>query len=124
MRMDREKTDGPMISAIGRGGFKVDDGYYTALLISPERADGWTPPAFEALAEVDVAALLAIDPLPEFLLLGTGSVLRHPPRAFKRAMTARGVGIEAMDSRAAARAWAVLRGEGRWIVAALYPLEG
>jgi uncharacterized protein len=29
-----------------------------------------------------------------------------------------------MDSRAAARAWAVLRGEGRWIVAALYPLEG
>jgi uncharacterized protein len=124
MRMDREKTDGPMISAIGRGGFKVDDGYYTALLISPERADGWTPPAFEALAEADVAALLAIDPLPEFLLLGTGSVLRHPPRAFKHAMAARGVGIEAMDSRAAARAWAVLRGEGRWIVAALYPLEG
>jgi uncharacterized protein len=29
-----------------------------------------------------------------------------------------------MDSRAAARAWAVLRGEGRWIAAALYPLEG
>jgi uncharacterized protein len=27
-----------------------------------------------------------------------------------------------MDSRAAARAWAVLRAEGRWIVAALLPL--
>jgi len=27
-----------------------------------------------------------------------------------------------MDSRAAARAWAVLRGEGRWIAAALFPL--
>ena len=124
MRMDREKTDGPMISAIGRAGFKVDDGYYTALAISPERADGWTPPAFEALAETDVAALLALDPQPEFLLLGTGSTLRQPPRALRRALEARGVGIEAMDSRAAARAWAVLRGEGRWIVAALYPLEG
>jgi uncharacterized protein len=124
MRMDREKTDGPMISAIGRAGFKVDDGYYTALAISPERADGWTPPAFEALVGTDVAALLALDPQPEFLLLGTGSTLRQPPRAFRRALEARGVGIEAMDSRAAARAWAVLRGEGRWIVAALYPLEG
>jgi uncharacterized protein len=118
MRMDREKTDGPMISAIGRAGFKVDDGYYTALSISPERADGWEPPAF------DVAALLALDPAPEFLLLGTGSTLRQPPLAFKRAVEKRGFGIEAMDSRAAARAWAVLRGEGRWIVAALYPLEG
>ena len=44
--------------------------------------------------------------------------------AFRRAVEAQGVGIEAMDSRAAARAWAVLRGEGRWIAAALYPLEG
>ncbi len=122
MRMDREKTDGPMISAFGRGGFKVDDGYYTALAISPARADGWEPPAFEALDVSDVAALLAIDPVPEFLLLGTGPTLRQPPLAFKRAVEARGVGIEAMDSRAAARAWAVLRGEGRWIVAALYPL--
>jgi uncharacterized protein len=33
-----------------------------------------------------------------------------------------GFGVEAMDSRAAARAWVVLRGEGREIVAALLPL--
>ena len=123
MRMDREKTDGPMISAIGRGGFKVDDGYYTALLITPERADGWTPPPFEALGAADIASLLALSPPPEFLLLGTGNALRQPPLAFRRAVEAQGLGIEAMDSRAAARAWAVLRGEGRWIAAALYPLE-
>jgi uncharacterized protein len=110
MRMDREKTDGPFISAFGTHGFKVDDGYYRALLITPERADGWEPPA-----------LFALDPAPEFLLLGTGATLRQPPLAFRKAMTARGVGIEAMDSRAAARAWSVLRGEGRWIAGALYP---
>ena len=124
MRMDKEKTDGPMISAIGRGGFRVDDGYYTALLITPSRADGWTPPPFETLAADDVASVLALSPKPEFLLLGTGSQLRQPAAAFRRAVKAQGVGIEAMDSRAAARAWAVLRGEGRWIAAALYPLEG
>lgn len=119
--MDREKTDGPFISALGRLGFKVDDGYYAALLITPERADGWTPSPFETLGEADIAPLLALTPTPEFLLLGTGATLRQPPLAFRKAIEARGLGIEAMDSRAAARAWSVLRGEGRWVVGALYP---
>jgi uncharacterized protein len=117
-----QQTDGPIISAFSGGGFKVDDGVYRALLITPVRADGWTPPPIESLTADDVAPLLALDPFPEFLLLGTGPVLVRPPLPFVRAIEARGLGIEAMDSRAAARAWAVLRGEGRWIAAALYPL--
>lgn len=123
MRMDKgQQTDGPIISAFSSGGFKVDDGVYRALLISPVRADGWAPPLLAALRADDVAPLLALDPFPEFLLLGTGPTLVRPPLAFVRAIEARGLGIEAMDSRAAARAWAVLRGEGRWIAGALYPL--
>ena len=123
MRMDREKkTDGPIVSAIGLHGFKVDDGYYPALLLTPERADLWTPPALDALAEADLAPLFATDRTPEFILLGTGDILARPPRAVVAALEARDIGIESMDSRAAARAWAVLRGEGRWIAAALYPL--
>jgi uncharacterized protein len=39
-----------------------------------------------------------------------------------KALDERGFAIEAMDSRAAARTWGVLRAEGRWIVAALMPL--
>jgi len=123
MRMDKEKTsDGPIVSAFSLGGFKVDDGVYRALLLTPERADGWEPPALDALTVDAVAPLLALDPKPEFLLIGTGAALVRPPAAFTRAVEALGLGIEAMDSRAAARAWAVLRGEGRWIAAALYPL--
>jgi len=123
MRMDKEQnSDGPIVSAFSLGGFKVDDGVYRALLLTPERADGWEPPALDALTVDAVAPLLALDPKPEFLLLGTGATLVRPSPAFTRAVEALGYGIEAMDSRAAARAWAVLRGEGRWIAAALYPL--
>lgn len=123
MRMDRaEKTDGPIIAAVGPNGFRINDGYYPALLISPVRADAWAPPPIDALTEADLAPLLALEPAPEFLLLGTGTGLVRPPAAFVRAVEGRGFGIEAMDSRAAARAWAVLRGEGRWIAGALYPL--
>lgn len=123
MRIDRNPVaPGPVIAGFARGGFRIDDNIYRALLITPERADGWVPPAIGVLAVDDVAPVLALDPAPEFLLLGTGATLVRPSPAFVAALEARGIGVEAMDSRAAARAWSVLRGEGRWIVGALYPL--
>lgn len=75
-----------------------------------------------ALTLASLGDLLRLDPAPEFLLLGTGGGLHQPPRAFVRDLEAMGIGVEAMDSRAAARAWGVLRTEERWIVAALLPL--
>ena len=70
----------------------------------------------------DVAPLLALDPPPEFLILGTGATMAFAPRALVAALETRGIGVESMDSRAAARAWGMLRGEGRWIAAAIMPL--
>lgn len=123
MKLDRDLVaQGPVISGFSGGGFRVDDNVYRGLLITPERADGWKPPALNALTDADVAPVLALDPPAEFLLLGTGAALEHPPRAFVDALDARGLGVEVMDSRAAARAWGVLRAEGRQIVGALYPL--
>lgn len=122
MRMDRAMpVEGPVVSGLSRGGFRVDDGIYHGLLISPRRADGWTPPPIDALDLADVESLLALDPQPEFLLLGTGAQLTRPPRAFSQGLAERGIGLEIMDSRAAARAWGVLRSELRWIAGALYP---
>lgn len=122
-RFERDApASGPIVRAIGPRGFKVDDGIYTALLLTPVRADGWTPPALDALAEADLAPVLALDPPPEFVILGTGATTAFPPRALVQALEARGIGVEAMDSRAAARTWGVLRAEDRWIAAAIMPL--
>lgn len=126
MRIERERGVGPIITGFSQGGFKVEAdafrGVYRALLIWPDGSDEWAPPALDALSADAVAPLLAIDPRPEFLLLGTGATMQRPSPAFVRALEAQGVGVEAMDSRAAARAWAVLRGEGRQVAGALYPL--
>ena len=120
--MERRSADGPVISGFSGRGFRVDDNVYEGLLITPQRADGWSPPPIAALTEADLAPLLALDPPPEFLLLGTGATLIRPPSALTKALGARGIGIEPMDSRAAARAWGVLRAELRWVAGALYPL--
>jgi uncharacterized protein len=83
----------------------------------------WNAPALDALSLEAVAPILAIEPAPEFLILGTGGSHRFAPRAFAAALESRGIGLEAMDSRAAARTWGLLRGEERWIAAALMPLD-
>lgn len=124
MRLDKAGgAEGPLISGIVGRGFRVDDGVYEGLLITPERADGWTPPALAELTLEALAPVLALDPAPEFLILGTGSRMLRPSPALVAALEAKGVGVEPMDSRAAARAWGVLRAELRWIAAALYPLD-
>ena len=117
------RAEGPVVQGFTDRGFSVDGGVYQALLLTPERADGWAPPAIAALGVDDLEPLLALQPQPEFLIIGTGPAMAFPPRSLVRELEERGIGVEAMDSRAAARTWGMLRGEGRWIAAALMPLS-
>jgi uncharacterized protein len=113
---------GPLVQGFAGRGFRVDGATFEAVLLTPEAAMPWTAPTLETLGEADIAPLLALRPAPEFILLGTGPVLKRPSPALVAALEAQGIGVEAMDSRAAARTWGLLRGEGRWIAAALLPL--
>ena len=123
--LDLERSaSGPLVQAFSGTGFRVDGVVHpSGLKLTPEAATGWAAPALADLTIADVEDLLALAPRPEFLVLGTGATLRRPSRAFVAAIEGRGIGVEIMDSRAAARAWAVLRGEDRWVAAALLPLD-
>jgi uncharacterized protein len=122
-RLDRDPdAQGPVVRGFAEGGFVVDGQVHRGVQLTPLAAADWAPPTVAELAVADLAPLLALDPSPEFLLLGTGPRLVHPPRTLREALEARGIGLEVMDSRAAARAWGLLRGEERWIGAALMPL--
>ena len=123
--MKAERTPaapGPLVQGFAGRGFRVDGVAYDAVLLTPGAAQLWAPPALAELGEADLAPLLAVRPAPEFILLGTGPALQRPPPTLVAALEAHGIGVEAMDSRAAARTWGLLRGEGRWIAAALLPL--
>lgn len=125
MELRREEVPGgPVITGFSGRGFRVGERVFPdGLLIDPSGVTGWDAPSEAAGLDLAmIRPLLAIDPTPEFLLLGTGPRLVRPPVAFVRELEALGIGLEAMDSRAAARAWGVLRLEERHIVAALLPL--
>lgn len=123
MRMEREaQAGGPIVRGFAGTGFRVDeDRVFRALLLTSETASEWAPPPLAALDQAALQPILADQP--EFVLIGTGATLVRPPLALIRALEEARIGVEAMDSRAAARAWGVLRSEGRVIAAALYPLD-
>ncbi|WP_019939399.1 Mth938-like domain-containing protein [Bordetella sp. FB-8] len=58
---------------------------------------------------------------PEVLLVGTGARQKMLSPAILRPLLAAGVGIEVMDTQAAARTYNILMAEGRRVVAALLP---
>jgi uncharacterized protein len=109
-----DRAPGPAITGFSGRLIKVDGvARRGGVILTPEAAFDWDGGDF---------AIAVTDPAPEFILLGTGTTLERPAPALIAAYEARGIGIEAMDTRAAARAWGVLRAEGRWISAALMPL--
>ncbi|WP_033926098.1 Mth938-like domain-containing protein [Sphingomonas sp. 35-24ZXX] len=122
------RASGPVITGFTAHGFKLDGDNLgprrveSSLVLTPVSAMPWDAPALEALGIDAMAQVLDLSPAPEFMLLGTGAALAHPPRAFIQVMEERGIGVEVMDSRAAARAWGILRSEDRWIAAAIMGL--
>ena len=113
---------GPLVQRLTTDGFSVDGQSHRGVLLTPQRAVAWDPPALDEIDPGQLEPVLGLMPPPEFLILGTGAAMRFPPRRLVEALEARGIGVEAMDSRAAARTWGLLRGEDRWIAAALMPL--
>ena len=80
--------------------------------------DDWSEKPVAELREIDFDRLLAFNP--EVIVLGTGSRNIFPPRELVFALARRGVGLEFMDTAAAARTFNVLANEGRSVAAVLY----
>jgi uncharacterized protein len=75
----------------------------------------WRPRHVDELQPEDLAPLLELGP--SVVLLGTGASLKFPSAAVMAECLTRGIGIEVMDSAAAARTFNVLATEARKVVA-------
>ena len=89
----------------------------TSFVLTPNQlVQDWRPASVDELQPQDMDAVLALQPA--LVLLGTGPRQRFPAPAVMAALLTRGIGIEVMDSAAAARTFNVLATEGRKVVAA------
>jgi uncharacterized protein len=94
------------------------DEHRTSFLLAPDAIVApWAGGGFDGLDDAEFAAVLAL--APEIVLLGTGGRQRFPhPRVYRVLSEAR-VGVEVMDTAAAARTYNIIAAEGRRVVAAL-----
>lgn len=93
--------------------------YRATVALTPEVIiESWGAGPVHTLAEVDFQVLF--DTSPEVIILGTGRKNIFPPRELMFAFARRGIGLEIMNTPAAARTFNVLAGEGRRIAAVLY----
>jgi uncharacterized protein len=121
MHFEREPVNEPnAIVGCADGEIRLRGASYTASLIVTRDGivDDWRPPPLEQLAIEDFAPLFGQPP--DVLLLGTGRRQRMPPPALFAAFAARGIGLEAMDNRAACRTYNLLLSEFRNVAVALY----
>ncbi len=96
-----------------------DQTYRETVALTPDAVIApWPAGPVHALTEVDFKVLL--DTSPELVVLGTGRKNIFPPRELVFAFARRGVGLEVMNTPAAARTFNVLTGDGRRIAAVLY----
>jgi len=87
------------------------------IVVTADSITEWNISGFETLGVVDFESLLALKP--EIVILGTGATLRFPRPELARLVTAAGIGLEVMDSKAACRTYNILMAEGRKVVAAI-----
>jgi len=105
------------IQGYGPGFFRLDG----KVLRGPWLITPWDAGPWGGLD--DSAAPLALAGRIDVLLLGMGAAIAYPPRDFKAALEAAGIGVEPMSSPAACRTYNVLLGEGRRIAVALLPVD-
>ena len=109
-----------MIRSVSEDGLKIGDILYqsTIAITSDEVFDSWCDRDVSELQCEDFADLLATEP--EIVILGTGQSNVFVPRELVFAFARRNVGLEVMNTKAAARTFNVLAGEGRKVAAVLY----
>ena len=113
--------DAPIIDAYGDGGFRLaGERREGSVLILADAALSWHVSSLADLKLSDFQPVLdagAADV--EFVLLGTGARNALPPREVRDGLRAAGLGLEFMDTPAAAKLYNLLTSEGRRLAAAL-----
>ena len=120
LKFTRELSAKLVIRSVSNAAIRVnDEEHATSIALTPERLLGnWPEKSIDDLVELDFEAVFGTDP--EIVLLGTGATNIFPPRELTFAFARKGVGVEVMDTAAAARTFNVLANEGRKVAAVLY----
>lgn len=120
LKFTREMTTAVMIRKVSDNAIHIgEETYEEPIALTQEAVIGaWHDLGIDELTSEHFAELTATEP--ELVVLGTGSESKFAPRELVFAFARAGIGLEVMNTPAAARTFNVLAGEGRRVAAVLY----
>jgi len=120
LKFTRELSAKLVIRNVSESGIRVNDTEYSeSIVLTPDdQLTIWSDKPIADLTDADFDAVF--DTKPEIVLLGTGTSNVFPPRELTFAFARKGIGLEVMDTAAAARTFNVLANEGRRVAVILY----
>lgn len=123
LKFTRELPATLTIRSVGADGVRINDQLWSeTVALTPEQiVASWKPAPLADLTETDFKPLL--EHAPELVIVGSGATNEFPPRQLMFSFARLGIGLEVMDTAAAARTFNVLAGEGRRVAAVLYPTQ-
>jgi len=111
-----------VIESYGDEGFRINGERYAGpVIVWPEGVVPWAVSDIATAAIETLDAMFAAEPPIEILLIGSGATFEMAPPALRKALGARSIALESMDTGAACRTYNVLMAEDRRVAAALLP---
>ena len=107
------------VTAYDDGGAEINLARYTnSIVVLPEMAPvRWPVTGFDQLSAAHFELIDALQP--DVVILGTGSKQHFVHPRLTASLTARRIGVECMDNKAACRTYNILMAEGRKVALAL-----
>jgi uncharacterized protein len=108
------------IDAYGNGGFRFAEmSHRGSILMLPSGIRAWDRTEAGAIDTASLAPVLAERDGIELLLIGTGAEIVALPETLRRRLKEAGIGLDVMQTGAAARTYNILLAENRKVAAAL-----
>ncbi|MFE1598721.1 Mth938-like domain-containing protein [Methylobacterium sp. ID0610] len=109
-----------LIDAYGSGGFRFAEmSHRGSILALPSGIHAWDVAEPGAITAASLAPVLAAAKEVDLLLIGTGLEIVFLPDALRQRLKAAGIGLDVMQTGAAARTYNILAAENRKVAAAL-----
>ena len=109
-----------LIDAYGNGGFRFAEmSHRGSILVTPSGIRAWDVTEPRAIDRNALRPILAEAGAVELLLVGTGLDIAPFPDALRRWLKEGGIGLDVMQTGAAARTYNILMAENRKVAAAL-----
>lgn len=118
MKFSEDKTGGFLITSCNPGEVRIgDDVWRQSILVHVNGCEAWEIGEIDELCSDHLPKIVTHKP--DILLIGTGSQQKFPEIETYAELLSLNIGVEIMDSAAAARTYNVLVSEGRKVMAGI-----